>query len=163
MRTTLPLATAIVTLLLVVPDGARAQAAQPPNLLDATRAGFVEVADWIVRAAESVPEDRYGFQPTDGVRTFAQLVGHVADGNNWFCARAVGRPIEWAETVAQSGAGKAELIAELKKSIAACTAAHTSANEARGQPLVANFGHTSLHYGNMVTYLRMLGITPPSS
>jgi len=163
MRTPISLFTAVLTLLLVVPDVTGAQTTQPPSLLDATRAGFVEVADWIVRAAESVPEDRYGYRPTEGVRTFGELVGHVADANNWFCARAVGHPIEWAETVAQSGAGKAELIAQLRTSIEACTAAHIPANEARGQPLVANYGHASLHYGNIVTYLRMLGITPPSS
>jgi uncharacterized damage-inducible protein DinB len=142
-----------------------AAGAQGPALgpIDATRAGFAEVADWIVRAAESVPEAQYGYKPTDAVRTFGQVVGHVADGNNYYCARATGTNREWAETVALSGAGKAELLAQLKQSIAACTAAHTAANAARVAPLIANYGHASLHYGNVVTYLRMMGITPPSS
>ena len=30
-------------------------------------------------------------------------------------------------------------------------------------PLTENFGHTNLHYGNMITYIRMLGLKPPSS
>jgi hypothetical protein len=50
----------------------------------------------------------------------------------------------------------------LRKSIH-CTAAHTAANTARVAPLIANYGHASLHYGNMITYLRMTGIKPPSS
>jgi len=151
---------ALAAMPLAVPG---AVSAQETNMLDATRASFVEVADWIVKAAESVPAERYDYRPAEGVRTFGELVGHVADGNNWFCARAAGTPIEWAETVAQSGAGKAGILGELRKSVAACTAAHTAANAPRGQALVANYGHASLHYGNIVTYLRMLGITPPSS
>jgi uncharacterized damage-inducible protein DinB len=147
--------------LLAVPAGVAS--AQEGTLLDATRAGFVEVAEWIVKAAELVPEAQYGYRPAEAVRTFGQLVGHVADGNNWFCARAAGTPIEWAETVAQSGAGKTELIAQLRKSVDACVAAHAPANASRGGSLVANYGHASLHYGNIVTYLRMLGLTPPSS
>jgi hypothetical protein len=77
--------------------------------------------------------------------------------------RASGARTTWAETVALSGAGKAELLDQLRKSIATCTAAHTAADASRSAPLVANYGHASLHYGNIVTYLRMLGITPPSS
>lgn len=165
MRQTCPSARIVlVLLLLAVPALAHAQAARSaPGLLDVTRAGFTEVADWIVRAAESVPEARYGYRPTDGVRTFGELVGHVADGNNYYCARAAGTDQDWTDTVALSGAGKTELLAQLKRSIATCTAAHTAANAARGAPLLANYGHASLHYGNIVTYLRMLGITPPSS
>jgi len=165
MRPTCPSARIVlVLLLLAVPALAHAQAARSaPGLLDVTRAGFTEVADWIVRAAESVPEARYGYRPTDGVRTFGELVGHVADGNNYYCARAAGTDQGWTDTVALSGAGKTELLAQLKRSIATCTAAHTAANAARGAPLLANYGHASLHYGNIVTYLRMLGITPPSS
>jgi hypothetical protein len=62
-------------LLLTVPAAVRAQGAAVLSPLDATRAGFAEVADWIVRAAESVPEAQYGYKPTDAVRTFGQLVG----------------------------------------------------------------------------------------
>jgi uncharacterized damage-inducible protein DinB len=118
MRRTCLLSTVVLALVLALPTDMVAQAASaPPSLLEATRESFVEVAGWIVRAAEIVPEAQYGYRPTDAVRTFGQLVGHVADANNYYCARA----------------------------------------------LVANHGHASLHYGNMVTYLRMLGITPPSS
>lgn len=155
---------ALASMLLAVPTAVSAQHADAAaGLLDATQAGFVEVTDWIVRAAESVPAERYDYRPTDGVRTFGQLVGHVADANNWYCARASGTNIEWAETVALSGTGKAQIIAELRKSIDACLAAPTAANAGRARALVANYGHASLHYGNIVTYLRMLGITPPSS
>ena len=49
---------------------------------------------------------------------------------------------------------------KLKEALDACSAAHEA-----GQlgPLIANYGHANLHYGNMATYMRMLGLVPPSS
>lgn len=154
-----------LALLIAGPARARAQAAAapPPDLVQTMRQGFGEVAAFVVRAGEMVPEAQYGHRPAAGVRTFGQLIGHIADGNNYYCGRAAGRNVEWAETVALSNAGKAELLARLRESITACTAAHTAANAARGNELLANFGHVNHHYGNIVTYLRTLGLTPPSS
>ena len=124
----------VVTLalaLLAAPAAARAQAAGPVSL-DGVKAGFQEVAGWIVRAAEMVPEAQYSYKPVGTVRSFGALVGHVADGNNYYCGRAAGTNVQWAETVEQSGANKAELIRQLRASITACEAAHVAANAARG-------------------------------
>ena len=45
--------------------------------------------------------------------------------------------------------------------LAACSAQYNG----NGQPgpLIDNVAHTSLHYGNVITYMRLLGLTPPSS
>ena len=131
---------------------------------DATAAfkgGLAEVSGWIVKAAELVPEDKYGFKPTANVRSFGQLVGHIADGNNYYCGRAAGTNVQWAETVEKSGANKAALIAKLKESFDKCAAATTAS--AKPNELLANIGHASLHYGNMIVYLRLQNLVPPSS
>lgn len=150
--------------MIAVSGSALAQtSASSGSSLDDMRDGFAEVTALIVKAAEMVPDAQYGYRPAAPVRTFGQLIGHVADGNNYYCRRAAGASPEWAETVATSGAGKAELIAKLKESIALCVGEHKASNSARSKELLSNFAHVNLHYGNLVTYLRTMGLTPPSS
>lgn len=123
--------------------------------------GFTEVSGWVLRAAEVVPAARYGYRPVGTVRTFAQLVGHIADSHNYYCGRAAGNKVEWSDSIEKGVADKATLMAKLRQSIVGCAAAHGGAGQIG--PLTENYGHTSLHYGNMITYIRMLGLTPPSS
>ena len=120
--------------------------------------GLAMVADWIQQSAESVPAEKYAFKPTDGVRTFAQLVGHIIDGYNYYCALAKG-PVEWNDNVEKGVSTKPELM----KRLAAATTACKSASGGKLDPQVENLGHSSLHYGNMVVYLRLMGIVPASS
>ncbi len=162
--TRLTVGTSLCLMLLGVPVMSHAQAPAPgASAIEVVRFGYAEVTGFIVRAAEMVPEAQYGYRPTSSVRTLGQLIGHIADGNTYYCGRATGANPQWAETMGLSNATRAELIAALRASIAACTAAHSAANASRINHLLANFGHVNHHYGNIVTYLRMLGLTPPSS
>lgn len=132
-----------------------------PDAADAAKSGFAEVAGWIAKAAELVPAERYTYQPVKTVRTFGQLVAHIVDGNSYFCGRAAGKAVQWSDATANGRTDKATLLPQLKASLAACTATYDAGT---GIPmLIANIGHASLHYGNIVTYMRMLGLTPPSS
>jgi len=123
--------------------------------------GFTEVSGWVLRAAEVVPAARYGYRPVATVRTFAQLIGHIADSHNYYCARAAGKRVEWSDAIEKGTADKAGLVQKLKQSIDGCAAGYAGAGEIG--PLTENFGHTNLHYGNLITYIRMLGLKPPSS
>jgi uncharacterized damage-inducible protein DinB len=123
--------------------------------------GFTEVSGWVLRAAEVVPAARFGYRPVATVRTFAQLIGHLADSHNYYCARAGGKRVEWSDAIEKATADKATLVQKLKQSIDGCAAGYAGAGEIG--PLTENFGHTNLHYGNMITYIRMLGLKPPSS
>ena len=123
--------------------------------------GFTEVTGWVLRAAEVVPAARYGYRPAATVRTFAQLIGHIADSHNYYCARAAGKRVEWSDAIEKGTADKATLVQKLKQSVEGCAAGYSGAGEIG--PLTENYGHTSLHYGNMITYIRMLGLKPPSS
>ena len=139
--------------------------AAPPQAAGETAAAlqgaFAEVSALVTRAAELVPADRYSYRPTPEVRTFGELVAHVADAHLFYCARAAGREVQWSDAIEKGSTDKATVARELGRSLEPCRAAHGGG----GNPgaLIANIGHTTLHYGNMVTYLRLLGLTPPSS
>jgi len=133
------------------------------------------VKDIAVRAAEKMPEEHYGFQPTPEVRTFGQLVGHLADSNVMLCSMALGEKQE-PRNIEKTKTSKADLVAALKESVAACDRvfAQGDADLAKGLKLFGAdttrfalaglvIGHEFEHYGNMVTYMRIKGLVPPSS
>jgi DinB superfamily len=128
----------------------------------ALRYGFGEVSGWVTKAADLVPADKYDYRPSPSVRTFGQLIAHIADSHNYYCARAVrGRNVQWSDAVEKGSLDKATLGQKLKQSIDACNAVYAGSGEVGS--LFGNIGHTNLHYGNIITYMRMLGLKPPSS
>jgi uncharacterized damage-inducible protein DinB len=130
----------------------------------------------VIRAAEKMPEADYAFKPTPDVRSFGQLVGHVADASYLFCSAVLGEqpPVRGIE---KSKSAKADLVQALKDGFAYCDKAYDGMTDAKAAEKVKFFGserpalgvldfnvvHDYEHYGNMVTYLRMKGIVPPSS
>ena len=133
-----------------------------PDVSTELRNGFNEVNGWVTKAAELVPADKYNYRPVDSVRTFGQLIAHITDSYNYFCANGVGNKVEWAEAVEKGSTDKDTLLPKLKEAVGKCNTAYSSSN-AQFRPLFVNLGHTSLHYGNLITYIRMLGLKPPSS
>ncbi len=133
-----------------------------PDTATVLRKGFTEVSGWVTQAAEMVPDDKYNYRPVDSVRTFGQLVAHITDSYNYFCARGSGNNVEWADPIEKGNTDKATLIPKLKQAVDRCHEVYNGSNGRVG-PLLNNVGHTSLHYGNIITYMRMLGLKPPSS
>ncbi len=167
---------------LLAPTAALAE--DPPATLEVktmveSAAGMFKVPrNFILRAAEKMPEENYGWQPTPEVRTFAQLLGHIADGYRLVCGIARGdqMPSE-IQQVEKTKTTKAELIQALTDQGTYCDQAYAELGGAKGAELVDWFGrqqprvavlffngaHAWEHYGNVVTYLRLKGIVPPSS
>jgi uncharacterized damage-inducible protein DinB len=130
----------------------------------------------IVAAAEKMSGDDYAYAPVTGVRTFGQLVGHVADAQYLFCSAALGEENP-APGIEKSKTAKADLVAALKDAMAYCDKAYSATTEANVAQIVKFFGgertrlnvlsfnttHNYEHYGNMVTYMRMKGVVPPTS
>jgi uncharacterized damage-inducible protein DinB len=130
----------------------------------------------ITRAAEKMPEDNYAFQPTPEIRTFGQLVGHVADAQYLFCSTVLGEKSPATGSNEKTKTSKADLVAALKDAFAYCDKAYAMTDATAAEP-VKFFGnptnrlgvlafsnmHDYEHYGNMVTYMRLKGIVPPSS
>lgn len=154
-------------------------AATDSKILRASAAGLHGIAhNYIVRAAEKMPAEDYDFRPTPDVRTFGQILAHVADGNRLICGMAVDdRPTEMGH-YEKTATTKEQILAALKESAAYCGEANANLVGARGTEMVDFFGgtkqprigllyfngaHAFEHYGNLVTYLRIKGIVPPSS
>lgn len=127
----------------------------------ALRHGFGEVSGWVTKAAELVPADKYSYRPAPTVRTFGQQLAHIADSYNYYCARAAGRNEQWSDALEKGSTDKAVLAQKLKQATDACNAAYGGNGQAGA--LLANIAHTNLHYGNLITYMRLLGLTPPSN
>ena len=139
-----------------------ATAAQAPDgVTKVVQGGFTDVSGYVLKAAEMVPAERYTYQPTKDVRTFGQMVAHIVDGYNYFCAAGSGTKIQWSDAAEKGATDKATLTGKLKQATTACQA--TYAGKAQLGELIKNNEHTNLHYGNLVTYLRMMGMKPPSS
>lgn len=131
----------------------------------------------ITKAAEKMPEEDYAFKPTPDIRSFGQLVGHVADASYAFCSGAAGEKSPATGSVEKTKTTKADLVAALKEAFGYCDKVYGAMTDASGAELVKFFGqqspklgvlsfnsmHDYEHYGNMVTYMRLKNIVPPSS
>ena len=160
---TFKLIIAVCCLLFAVTSGlAQSTPEKAPQMSTEMGNAFKEVNGWVMKAAETVPEDKYNYRPVETVRTFGQLIAHITDSYNYFCAHGAGNKVEWSEAVEKGATDKNTLLPKLKEAIGKCDAAYSSGN-AQLKPLFTNIGHTSLHYGNIITYMRMMGLVPPSS
>jgi uncharacterized damage-inducible protein DinB len=154
-----------------------ASSAPPANPITASEKGFYSyVSNAVVGAAQKMPEENYSFKPTPEVRSFGQLVGHLADASYLFCSQVIGEANP-AKDIEKTKTSKADLVAALKDGVAYCNKAFDSMTDAKGSEMVKfhsfdiarltlftiNSAHTDEHYGNMVTYLRLKGIVPPTS
>jgi len=154
-------------------------AAQNP-ISDGIRSQWNGVKRNIAESAEQMPEANYAFKPVDSVRTFGEILAHVAGANFVFCAAAKGDKSPFAEDHFEKAAKtKAAIVKAVADSHAYCDGAYTALVDATaGQPvdnpfgsgqspratqLIANIGHDNEHYGNLVTYFRIKGLVPPSS
>jgi uncharacterized damage-inducible protein DinB len=130
----------------------------------------------LLRSAEKMPEENYSFKPADTVRSFGQIIGHVADAQYQFCSTALGEKNPTPK-IEETKTSKADLIAALKDAFAYCDKAYDGMTDASGMQLIKIFGgdrpktsalivnnmHNYEHYGNIVTYLRLKNIVPPTS
>jgi uncharacterized damage-inducible protein DinB len=158
--------------MLTAPAPAHAQGKALAEALDRMHAG---VARNVVEAAEKVPEADYAFSPSKDVRGFGAMVGHIANSGFSYCSRAKGEANPNKDDFEKVTA-KAALVAGLKASVAYCDGVYKAQTDAslaemlpgqnpqpRGQVLVQNISHDNEHYGNLVTYMRIKGLVPPST
>jgi uncharacterized damage-inducible protein DinB len=139
------------------------------------RSDYQIVKEFVMRAAEKMPQDAYDFRPTPEVRSFAQLIGHIADDQYAYCSavRGENRPSELEKT----SRPKAEMLVALKSAFAYCDRAYDALADKSATPKVKfscryvpklavftlHAGHAWEHYGNLVVYMRLKGLVPPSS
>jgi hypothetical protein len=163
-----------------------------PTFSAAAREMHTTMARDVVAAARVMPGDGFAYRPTPDVRSFGQIIGHVAGSQFLYCLQAGGPKfdralIERLEPVRKHtdpaapapdpAPSKEVLVALLDDGVAYCDAVHAAMTDAaavapvtigaretiRIRPLLDNIAHTNEHYGNLVTYLRERGLVPPST
>jgi uncharacterized damage-inducible protein DinB len=185
LRLIVALALALPVTAVAQQPGPQASQPVPDNPLSTyLKNGFNSNKTYIIKSAEKMAEADYAFKPAGvaaDVRTFGQLLGHIADANYAYCSRAKGEPNpnkQKHETIA----AKAGMVKALNDAFAYCETVYDSMTDAkalemmtvqgrdnstrqvlRSAPLMGNIAHNNEHYGNLVTYLRAKGIVPPSS
>ena len=174
---------AFVISALLVAGAATAQTANP--LTGGARFHYGIIKGYVTRAAAKMPEEHYAFRPAPEVRTFGQLIGHLADSNYRLCSVLEGQDPPRDAGIERTARAKADLMKALAESFAYCDAQYQAMTDAGGTPIVKfdaggegarvpiqmprltvlafHTAHAFEHYGNVVTYMRLKGIVPPSS
>ena len=151
-------------------------AAKNPQLAGAK--AFFEIAKTdVLKSVETMPEAKFSFRPSDDVRTYGQLLAHVADAQFELCGMVKeGKPVN--KGFEKSATTMAAILQSLNEGFAYCDSVYAGLTDANSAAMVNWFGnqprtklsilnfntaHTMEHYGNMVTYMRINKIVPPSS
>jgi uncharacterized damage-inducible protein DinB len=187
--------------LAVLPAAALAQGGAAPAtdpVSKMVKGSFDTISRYVTASAEKMPEENYGFKPTPEVRSFGQLVAHVANTHFSYCARVKGEKNPNDGNDFEKKTAKADIVKGLADSIAYCAPVYAEMTDAKAleplpaaaasapapptnmkvagaqptppppapaklQRLLGNVTHDWEHYGNLVTYLRLKGLVPPSS
>jgi uncharacterized damage-inducible protein DinB len=127
--------------------------------------------DKIMKSADAMPESKYSYRPTKDVRSFAEILTHVADISYTLCSNVKGEANPATPT---AKASKAEIMVYLKGAFDYCDGVYSGFTDAHLNDPANFFGvktnkmfiltqvgnHDALHYGNLVTYLRLNDIEP---
>jgi uncharacterized damage-inducible protein DinB len=164
--------TARIVLALIAACALQAQTANP--LSTELKQMYAGVKNNLTKMAEKMPEENYSFKATADIRTFGQLIGHVADSQARTCSSLAGEP---KQLNASSKTAKPALVEALKESFAMCDAVIDKLTDAaaaemvktpRGErsrlgALAGMISHSNEEYGYMAVYMRLKGVVPPSS
>ena len=155
--------------------GAAAQSASP--LADAFREMTSRQNRNLVAAAEEMPAGKYGFKPTPAQMSFGDVIGHLAQGNDYFCSNIGGVEAPKRPELAK-GAGKDKLVARLKETFQFCDTALAKLDDtkldaklpwfgskeiSRGGMILATAEDWGDHYSQLANYLRLNGLLPPTA
>ena len=168
----------LMTMMAVAFTATSAMAQNP--LSDAMRSSWDSVKKNIKESAELMPEANYGFKPTPQVRSFGEILSHVAGASYVLCASAKNEKSPFEEgSFEKTAKTKAQIVKATNDAIAYCDGAFAAVTDAtagamvpaafgtgkasRASSLIGQIGHDNEHYGNLVTYYRLKGLVPPSS
>jgi DinB superfamily len=146
-------------------------------VMDAVRTNLQSSAKNMVGAAKEMPADKYAYKPTDGQRTFGEIISHVAGSNNYMCSTLSGMAAPDTK-VPDGAAAKDDLIAAVQASYDYCTKALADVTDAQLGDMVKYFGGRQVtrafvavavsddwadHYSQLAGYLRLNGLLPPTA
>lgn len=149
------------------------------------KGSFKQISTNLIGSVEQMPEENFSMKlgTTPEVRTFAQLIGHVANANYFFCSTAKGEKDPQTTDYEKTPQTKDQLVAAMHAAIDYCQPLYDSLTDATtmqmvsplgqngtpGRPqlriaiLLRNIGHNNEEYGNLVGYFRAKNLVPPST
>jgi uncharacterized damage-inducible protein DinB len=156
------------------PSNPVATLAQDNPISALNKRSYGQLKNWLLRSAEKMPEESYNFKPTDAVRSYGQILGHLADYQYMYCSILRGEKNPAAKTDQTS---KADLLIVLQNAFAYCDQPYDGLTDVSALQMVKFYGgdtprinvmivnnmHMSEHYGNLVVYMRLKNIVPPST
>jgi hypothetical protein len=155
--------------------GAAALNAQNPLSTD-TKNFYNGIKGTLTKAADEMPEADYSYKASPMERTYGAMIGHIADVQFALCGNANGE--DKKSDAEKSKTTKADLVAALKESFDYCDGVYNGLTDADAAKMVPLFGprkatklavldfntqHDNEMYGQLVVYLRIKGLVPPSS
>ena len=178
----------LLMMVLMTPSALAAQtsdggagAALSPSMATSVNNMHMTIRRNLIEAAAAMPAAEYAFKPTPQVRSFAQLLGHVAMANYFFCSMARGEASPSKVNIEQTISDKEGMTKALGDSLNYCDTVYKETTDAnanqmvkvpgpggatqtsRAQVLMFNTTHNNEHYGNVILYLRLKNIVPPST
>jgi DinB family protein len=154
---------------------ASAQSANP--VADAFRDYAKTEGKNLIAAAEAFPADKFGFKPTPAQMSFADIVMHLSQGNDYLCG-SIGGTKAPERTKMSAAEGKTALVARLRDTFAFCDqalAGVTDTNLAEALPffggrkmsraaiMTLTTGDWADHYSQSAIYMRLNGLLPPTA
>jgi len=131
------------------------------------REDFAGVNQKVLTMAKDFPEDNYGFKLKPEMRTFGDVIVHIASGNIYAAKAGRGEKVKWDEADPKDYKGKAAIVAMLEKSINDADASFKNVSDAslakNVEPWLDVMEHSAEHYGLLVAYYRANGLVPPES
>jgi len=140
--------------------------AQPKTPAQTLAGVFHATNAQILEMAKDFPEDKYGFRVKPEMRSFGDVIVHVASGNIFAGKAGRGEKVQWDELDAKNYHAKAEIVALLEKSIAEANSAldaNPTGPSKDLQPFLSVMEHSAEHYGLLVAYYRASDLVPPAS
>ena len=170
--------TTLALLFLALTGAAQAQTqASPPDPAAPFKNFSNSTKQYVIGAAEKMPAEHFSYKPTSDVRSYAEIFGHIMDTNYWACAALRGETNPNKDDLEKTLKTKDDIVKAVKASFEYCDGAMKTLSEAtlketfksgardvpKTSPLLLLIAHSQEHYGNLVTYLRLKGLVPPSS
>jgi uncharacterized damage-inducible protein DinB len=138
-----------------------------PSSAQSMRGHFASVNRRLVEMAKDFPEDKYTFRLKPEMRTFTEVIVHIAAGNIYAAKAGQGQKVNWDELDAKNYPNKAAVVALMEKSSADAQAVLDKLPEdalAKAiEPWIGVMEHSAEHYGLLVAYYRANGLVPPAS
>lgn len=152
-------------------------AAQGNPVADAFRSYEATEAKNLIAAAEEFPANKFNYKPTPAQMSFADIMVHLAQGNDYLCGNISGVKAP-TRTAVKATAPKAELVARLKETFEFCSTSLKSLDDSKlteeldffGGPkhsrawvMTATTGDWADHYSQVAIYMRLNGLLPPTA